>query len=211
MHGRDDTIRPSVWAQPAARSQGDVSSDEDNALVATVLAGDVSAFDILYDRYAERVYRIIRGVLSDRDLARDVAQEVFLQAYKALPRFRRTARFGTWLYRIAINRAIDAGRSHGRLRWSSLPATEDGRFGMDEDPAQGRSARVDADDVEKTLASLTPMYRQILVLRYTEEMTIAEIAETLGCSNAAAKVRLHRARLKFKEIHERTVAAADAD
>jgi RNA polymerase sigma-70 factor (ECF subfamily) len=171
----------------------------DDALIARFLGGDRPAFDSLFEKYQDYVYNIVHGILGKPEEAHDVTQEVFVQVYKALPTFRRGSRFATWLYRIAVNRAVDAARASKGWRW--LPLMETLRATPDpaDTPARSLDRKAEQDNVQRVLQLVPLQHRDVLVLRYYQDLSIEEIAEVLGCSVAAAKVRLHRARQHFKE------------
>lgn len=188
---------PLSWDGPV-RHHG-VSEDADDRAVARFLEGDSHAFDELFHRYKDYVYSIAYGILGRGDEARDVTQEVFLQVHRSLGSFRRGARFATWLYRIAVNRALDATRSAARRKWLPFLEAAIDQPAPDSDPADSVEANSDADEVQRILMAVPVRHRDVLVLKYYQDLSVEEIAETLGISVTAAKVRLHRARLQFKE------------
>jgi len=187
------------------RAPATTASDPDEAAVTRFVAGDREAFGELFDRHGSYVYNIVHGVLNSEDDARDVTQEVFLQVHRSLHTFRRGSRFSTWLYRIALNRALDAARAHRRRRCVPLGVEAENRPAPGADPASHLDARSAEDEVRRVLQHLEPRHRDVLVLRYMQDMDIEEMAEVLGCSASAAKVRLFRARLKFKQCYEAIV------
>lgn len=179
-----------------------VITDDDSGLVARFLRGDASAFDTLFLKYQDYVYNIIYGVIGSAEEARDLTQEVFVQVYRSLPRFRQGARFATWLYRIALNRAVDAAR--GSKRWRFLPLLDNPALthcttDTNEEPEGAFARGMEREAVQKVLLCCPLSHRDVLVLRYYQELSLEEIAEVLGCTVAAAKVRLHRARKVFKD------------
>lgn len=171
------------------------SFDEDLVLVERFLAGDTSAFEALYRRYYDKVFAIARGVLLDSDEAADAVQEIFTLVFKHLKRFDRRSRFSTWLFRVAVNRSIQEAR-RGRHRSKSVALTEAAeRVAPEETPA--------ADPrIHAVLAQLSPADRALLVLFYWEELSLNEIADSLGCNVNAAKTRLYRARERFRALYE---------
>ena len=178
------------------------TADDDSSLVARFLRGDSAAFDTLFLRYQDYVYHIIYGIVGSAEEARDLTQDVFLQVYRALPGFRQGARFATWLYRIAVNRAVDAAR--GTRRWRFLPLLDEpslaNRAAAPEDePEQVFERDEERSAVQRVLMRCPLQHREVLALRYYRCLSLEEMAETLGCSVTAAKVRLHRARRVFKE------------
>lgn len=179
-----------------------VAPDEDDGLVADFLSGDATAFDALFARYQGYVCNIIYGIVGNAEESRDLTQDVFLRVYRRLPDFRHGARFATWLYRISVNRAVDAARRSHRWRWLSIPensAIDGGAGEFRDEPAALIERRIERDAVQSILMRCPLGYREVLALRYYRDLTIEELAETLGCSAAAAKVRLHRARAAFKK------------
>ncbi len=187
-----------------------VATDEDSALIARFLSGDATAFDTLFRKYQDYVYHILYGIVGSAEEARDLTQDVFLQVYRSLPRFRHNARFATWLYRIAVNRGVDAAR--GSRRWKFLPLVQDNSAkeqSADEmtEPEFAFEKQMAQESIQVALQRCPLSHRDILVLRYYREMSIEEISETLECTLAAAKVRLHRARKVFREQYERLYGA----
>ncbi|MDQ2986295.1 MAG: sigma-70 family RNA polymerase sigma factor [Armatimonadota bacterium] len=169
---------------------------EDEALARRFLDGDASAFDALYRKYYARVFTVARGILLDRDDAGDATQEAFTKIYENLPRFRGGSRLGTWIFRIAVNSAIQVSRrGKSRKRLTSL-----------DEIAESAVETIDLDDsaqgVHKAMAELRHEDRAILSLFYWEELSLVEIGEALGCGSNAAKTRLFRARTRFKEVYE---------
>lgn len=183
-----------------------VATDEDSVCIARFLDGDAAAFDALFRKYQDYVYHILYGIVGSAEEARDLTQDVFLQVYRSLPKFRRDARFATWLYRVAVNRGVDAAR--GAKRWRFLPLVQENlakEHLADEatEPEFAFEKQLAQTSIQGALQKCPLSHRDILVLRYYRELSIEEIAETLDCSEAAAKVRLHRARKVFKEQYER--------
>lgn len=188
------------WGRVHGERSG-TTNDDDSELVARFQRGETRVFDSLFARHQDYVYRIVYGIVGSVEEARDVTQEVFVQVYRALPGFRRGARFATWLYRIAVNRAVDAARGSRRWRFLSL-LDEPGALLLagerDQEPEAVFERQLNQEQIQAILMRCSLMHRQTLALRYYKDMSLDEIAETLGCSLSAAKVRLHRARLAFK-------------
>ncbi|MBX6743006.1 MAG: RNA polymerase sigma factor [Acetobacteraceae bacterium] len=166
----------------------------DAELMAWAGAGDRAAFDILVERHAERVLRLALRVLGDAAEAEDVAQDAFLRAWQAAPRFDPgRARFTTWLHRIVLNLAIDHARRRGRLPPAGLDAAKDLP-----DPAKGPEARLsEAEGREALVAALDalpPRQRAAIALAYEEGLSGAAAAEALSVSERALEGLLRRAR-----------------
>lgn len=170
--------------------------DEDLVLVDRVLRDDEGAFQELYERYYDKVFAIARGILLDNDDAADSVQEIFTLVYQNLHRFDRRAKFSTWLFRIAVNRSIQQSR---KLKFKKIqdPIGEQVELIPEETPVPHEDPRV-----ELAMAKLHPPDRAILTLFYWDELSLQEIADSLGCSANAAKTRLFRARERFKSYFE---------
>lgn len=172
-----------------------VPFDEDAILVERFLGGDDGAFETLYQKYFDKVSGIARGVLLDAEEAADAVQEIFTLVYRNLGRFDRRSRFSTWLFRIAVNRSIQEAR-HNRNHKRSLELSEDivGTDGLDE--------RIPDPSIQRALGQLQPADRALIILFYWEELSLQEIAASIGCGPNAAKTRLYRARERFKALYE---------
>jgi RNA polymerase sigma-70 factor (ECF subfamily) len=169
--------------------------DEDLLLIERFLAGDQEAFQRLYERYYDKVFSVARGVLLDAEEASDAVQEIFTLVYRNLHRFDRRARFSTWLFRITVNRSIQQARA-SRRRAHHLPL---------EDAAERTVDAHEAPDprIAEAMTRLSPGDRALLTLFYWEELSLQEIAQSIGCSPNAAKTRLFRARERLREQFER--------
>ncbi len=181
---------------------GGLAADEDAALVRRCRQGDVEAFGALVTRHEGRVGALvgrILGVTATPEDVEDTAQEVFIQAWRALPRFRGDARFSTWLYRIATNTAIR--QWHRRKKQRQMSAEEDAA-------AQAVSPTRLAEDIQRraegralrgAIDALPEKQRTVLLLHYFEEYSCEEIALLLGCSVGTVWSRLHYGCRKLRE------------
>ncbi len=194
------------WEAPM-NGERTVTTDDDGCLVARFLRGDAAAFDSLFLKYQDYVYHIIYGIVGSAEEARDLTQEVFLQVYRSLPKFRHGSRFATWLYRIAVNRAVDAARGSRRWRFLALsdePSLAQRAADPQDEPESAFDRDLERETVQSVLIRCPMQHRQVLALRYYRDLSLEEIADVLECSLAAAKVRLHRARQVFKEYYVAT-------
>lgn len=180
----------------AVIDMGAFGFDEDSVLVERFLAGDATAFDVIYSRYREKVYVLAKGILLDPDDAADAVQEAFTLIFRNLPRFHRRSKLSTWIFRIAVNASIQRGR---RLKHRARHAPLKEAVGR---PFETPEASTDSDLISRAMARLRPEDRAILSLFYWEDLSLVEIAETLGCGANAAKTRLYRARERFREQYE---------
>jgi len=169
-------------------------------LVAAAKSGDRQAFDELVRATYTDVYALAYRLTGNEEDARDVVQEAYLRAYKGLKRFRGDARFSTWMYRITANCASTALSKRSRDRHDQL---DEEAVVADERPEVDPEAMADAellrDRVNAALEELPERLRAVVVLRDVYDLPHQAIADELGISEAAAKVRLHRARRRLRQ------------
>jgi RNA polymerase sigma-70 factor (ECF subfamily) len=163
---------------------------EDSILVRAAQNGDVDAFEELVRRYQTSIYRVALRMLGSRADAQDAAQETFVRAWRALPRFRHDSAVSTWLYRIVTRRALDKIAS--RRTTGTLDEVD---LGAGPDPVQAAEHQERLRAVRQAIAKLPPEQRAALVLREFEGLSYQEVAQVLGASVPAIKTRIHRARL----------------
>jgi RNA polymerase sigma-70 factor, ECF subfamily len=164
--------------------------------------GDEQAWAELVEATYRDVYGLCLRILRHPDDAAEATQDAYLKAWRGLRGFRGDALFTTWLYRVATNAAITKQRNRKR-RWDHEVETQD--EGLSEMPSLTTTeavatARLDLADVERALGRLPEHYRTAIVLRDVYGLSIEEMAQHLGISETAAKVRVHRGRKKLKEI-----------
>lgn len=172
-----------------APAPSDSASDVD--VVAQVLGGAPARFGVLVRRHNQRLYRAARAILGDDAEAEDVVQDAYVRAYHALATFRGDAAFSTWLTRIAVNEALARRRARGRFVDVSA---EEGPMSTDRSPERQVSDAELVQLMERELDALPDGLREVLVLRDLEEMSTTDAATTLGVTEEALRVRLHRAR-----------------
>jgi len=177
---------------PAIRNNG-TDRDADRKDAARAAAGDTAAFERLYRRHAARVHSLCRRMVGDAD-ADDVAQDVFVRAWRKLNLFRGDAAFGTWLYRLAVNVILGKRKSIGSRR---------ARFGGG-DPADLHVASRSTPhelriDFESAIEQLPAGARHVFVLHDIEGYTHEEIGELLEVTAGTSKSQLHRARMALRQ------------
>jgi RNA polymerase sigma-70 factor (ECF subfamily) len=159
--------------------------------------GDTEAFAQLVRTHQNAVFAIASAITLDSDSAEDLTQICFLEAFRRLGELRDGQRFTPWLHAIARNRARDWLRQQSRVRALSGDPSEPGsRWSQElpEDPQVAALATERNEAVKRTVYSLPREYREVVLLRYVGELNHAEIAEALGISVPAVKMRWHRAR-----------------
>jgi RNA polymerase sigma-70 factor (ECF subfamily) len=177
----------------------------DEELVAAFQGGDASAFDTLVGRWDRKIQGAIYRVLGAGEDSRDVCQEVFLKAYRALGTFKQEARFSSWLYQIALN----ACRDRLRRRRGRTQVSLDDLEGAHEPLHAGPSALdlVEAQDlaraVQAAMDTLPHEQREVIALKEYQGLTFVEIAETLDVPVSTVKTRLYRGLGQLRQQLER--------
>jgi RNA polymerase sigma-70 factor (ECF subfamily) len=170
----------------------------DLAVIRRAIAGDERALRALWTQHAPHIDAVVRRLAGDPDLAADIAQEVWIQIFRALPSYRGESQFGTWAHRIAVNRTLNALRSARRLAQLERPETELDERMLSVD-AEGERVLVVAS-IEEAAAQLAPGARAVFVLHDVEGYTHEEIARELGITTGGSKSQLFKARAKLRRL-----------
>lgn len=191
---------------------GHQTRQDDLTLAREALDGRPEAFDLLVERHQDRVYGVIHRMVTDREKAMDLTQETFLRAWKGLGSFGGQSAFFTWLYRIARNVVMSAGRydaARPKIKVSidePSPGNDNGgdqrRIDPEDEsrlPHESLLAQEQKDLVIKAIGSLPSDFREIVVLRDMQDQSYEEIAELLDIPLGTVRSRLHRARMELKE------------
>lgn len=181
----------------------------DLLLVQRTVAGDHKAFELLVIKYQRRIQRLIGRMVRDVDLVEDIAQETFIRAYRALPRFRGEAQFYTWLYRIAVNttkKALmelkrDLTVSEGLFRTDQEDETSllENVLTSSETPEAVLASKELAQMVNTAVDALPEDLRQAIVLREIEGLSYEEISTLMDCPIGTVRSRIFRAREAISE------------
>jgi RNA polymerase sigma-70 factor, ECF subfamily len=189
----------------------------DDQLIAAVLAGDTADFAELAARYRDRVERLCQRFFADREMVRDLSQESFIRAFTGLPSYRAELPFVGWLRTIVANVCYDELRRRQRRpeelvadfsaperTWVQLVSEA-----TPEEIVDAAERRQEAHDLaHRLLDSLRPEDRMVMILKESEELSVSEIAETMGWSEAKVKIRAFRARQSMRRQAERILARA---
>jgi RNA polymerase sigma-70 factor, ECF subfamily len=179
--------------------------DED--LVAAFQSGDIAAFDELVQRWDRRIHGVVYRLIGNHDEARDLSQEAFLKAYRALGTFKRESRFSSWLYQIAINATRDRLRRRRRRTDLSLDELENKAEPALRDVRPSALDRIESDDLSRSIAAamaaLPEEQREVVILKEYEGLTFPEIAQTLDLPLSTVKTRLYRGLAQLRTRLER--------
>ena len=202
-------LSPEDYAEEKTTATPVASPDQqEGALIQRVLGGEHDAFYVLIQPYQRPVFMAALSILNNPADAEETAQEAFLRAFRALANFRADCKFSTWLIQIAINEARSRLRKEHRNLYESIDQgveAEDGDY-IPRDFADWREIPTETlqraelrQALARALATLAPIYRQVLVMRDVNHMSIQETADALGISAANVKTRLLRARLQMRD------------
>ncbi len=181
--------------------------EQEAALIAAILAGEREKFHDLIRPYERQVYLTALSLVKNETEAEDVAQEAILRAYRKLASFRGDAKFSTWLIAITLNEARSKLRQEKRALLDSLDShdAEEGDYtpavltDWREIPSEALEREEISALMRQAVADLPDAFREVVILRDIEELSVNETAEALGISIALVKVRLHRARLLLQK------------
>jgi RNA polymerase sigma-70 factor (ECF subfamily) len=169
-----------------------VLEETDREIIDACRRGEADAFRSLFEIHKDRVYSIALRYCGDRVEAMDIAQDVFLKLFSAIPNFRGDSKFESWLYRIVVNCCFDRKRKALRIG----PLVDD-LLGFLRAPGEGALQQMMRDQlgdrVRAAVSALPPDQRIAVVLRYTEGLSYDEMSEVLGCTNGTIASRLNRA------------------
>jgi RNA polymerase sigma-70 factor, ECF subfamily len=179
--------------------------ENESLIIRRALDGDEAALRALWIRHAPHIDMVVRRLVGqDSDLAADIAQEVWIQIFRALPSYRGDSQFGTWAHRIAVNRTLNALRKTRRLANLETEVHEDS---ASFEPDTDRSFL--AASIEEAAAKLSPGARAVFMLHDVEGYTHEEIAQELGITTGGSKSQLFKARAKLRKLLAHLVDAVN--
>jgi len=179
----------------------DVAKYSDLEIIQKILEeGERALLEVLYDRYATKVYYKCLGILGDKDIAKDLAHDVMIKVFLNIAKFRGTSQFSSWVYSITYNQCMDHIRKRKRIPQESLN-TEDFQYLSTEEIELENKILEDLKltQLERLLDQLKPDDKMILLMRYQDSFSTRQIAEILSISESAVKMRLKRSRDKLAE------------
>lgn len=173
----------------------------DQITIRRAIEGDERALRQLWLENAPHIDAVVLRLCGDRDLAADIAQEVWIQIFRALPSYRGDAQFSTWAHRIAVNRALNALRKVRRLARVEVDVDEEAAVAVAADNPQADSERSFlARNIDDAVRQLSPGARTVFLLHDVEGYTHEEIAQELGITAGGSKSQLFKARAKLRRL-----------
>jgi RNA polymerase sigma-70 factor (ECF subfamily) len=181
--------------------------DDEAKLIARSLKQDSDAFGQLVEQYATVIVNLAYRMVGDRTEAEDLAQETFVAAFKALPKFRAESKFSTWLYRIAANKCKDWLRAkrpgQGVQDVDVDEVLDEGVVAEERTPERLLSQQQVAAQLDRAIQRLPPLYREAFVLKHVEGLSYEEMQEIVGVNADTLKMRVYKGRLQLsRELAE---------
>ena len=193
------------------------ASDDESEFVARLIARDEAAFNELVVLYERRVFALVFRMLRRREEAEDLAQEVFVQVFKAIDQFRGDSKLSTWIYRIAVNlcknrskylarryagKTDDVDAMHDRSPLSAAKGVSVGTISRPDELFEGMQLEI---IVKRAIEQVEPDFREVLILRDVEDLSYEEIASVTGLAAGTVKSRIHRARAQLRALVEKAI------
>ena len=189
------------------------TEQSDMDIISQVLKGDQQVYALLVERYQNYVFTIVLRYIKSREDAEEVAQDIFIKAYRSLADFKGTAKFSTWLYTITTTTCITFLRKkkleiHSLDNEKVLATADNMDSGMSANQIEQKSK---VQMINEAIKLLSPEDAEVITLFYKSEQTLEEIAHILGIEPNTVKVRLHRARTRLKERMQKHFSAEVRD
>lgn len=194
-----------IAASPQASTfSRDVASVTDRDLVASAVAGAEGSFEELVRRYQRPIAAYVYRMVGDYESALDLTQEIFIKVYNSLRRYRSEFKFSTWIYKIAHNSAVDHLRRSTTREQSLISGPEDDQFELPlesnrPNPEQESERKERRIEIESVVRGLPASYRELVILRHSQDLTYEEIVEVTGLPLGTVKNRLFRAREMMRQ------------
>ncbi|MBC8060627.1 MAG: sigma-70 family RNA polymerase sigma factor [Clostridiaceae bacterium] len=173
--------------------------EEDLKLVDQVLKGNIDSFNILVNKYELSIFKFTYNMIRDKEAAEDITQEVFIIVYKKIYTYNREYKFSSWLFQVARNKCIDFMRKYKRVYEANI---EDEKTSCSKgiSPEAMAELRETKKEIQTFINTLEELDREILVLRYSGEVTFIEIASILNINKATIKRRYYKIRERYRDF-----------
>lgn len=197
-------------ASTALEFEVDLRQEDDETLVARSQRGDAAAFDVLVERYQERLYATVYHMTANHEDANDLVQDAFIKAYRSLRSFKGQSSFYTWIYRIAVNRSINFLKRH-RRRAANQTSHDDVDSAIEHDPDFVSLLAHDTPHrqvglhelqqrLNEALQELSEPHRAVVTMHDIQGLTHADIAKIMACSEGTVRSRLFYARQQLQRL-----------
>lgn len=170
---------------------------EDLNLIQSILDGNVDSFNILVNKYEVMVLRFIYNMIKNKEAAEDITQEVFITVYNKLYLYDKTHKFSNWLLQISKNKCIDYIRKYKRVYESNIEDIPN-IISREMSPEEAAAFKETKENVEAYLNSLNAVDRQILFMKYSQELTFYDLSQILEMTESNVKRRYYKSRQNFK-------------
>ena len=164
-------------------------------------SGDMHLFELLYDRFANRIYFKCLSILKSKPEAQDACHDIFLKAYMRIKTFDGRAQIGSWLYAISYNHCIDVLRK--RKKWVMEDAESLQHYEAPDEHGENEILQIKVRELRMVLEALPPVETAILLMKYQDDLSIHAMAEQLNIGESAVKMRLKRARDHANTIYQK--------
>lgn len=190
--------------QTALMTKTDRESIADKDLLSAVIDGDLDSFDVLVDRYKNRLMNFVFRFVKDYDVSEDIVQETFLRVFRKRRDYKAIANFSTWIFTIAGNLAKSELRRRKRWRFLSIDAANEGEKSFElpdtgRKPDRNAAIRMFDESIQEAIDSLKDKYKEALILRDIEGLSYQQIAEIMEVPVGTVKSRVNRARMKLQK------------
>lgn len=182
----------------------DLATVSDRDLVATAVNGSDGSFEELVRRYQRPISAYVYRMVGNYESALDLTQEIFIKVYNSLSRYRAEFKFSTWIYKIAHNAAVDHLRRNSTREQSLVAGSEGDTFDLPIEsgrltPEQESERRERRNEIESVVRALPANYRELIILRHSQDLSYEEIVEVTGLPLGTVKNRLFRAREMMRQ------------
>ncbi|HET6861516.1 MAG TPA: sigma-70 family RNA polymerase sigma factor [Pyrinomonadaceae bacterium] len=194
-----------IASSPSKSLTRDFTLVNDCELVATAITGTEGSFEELVRRYQRPISAYVYRMIGDYESALDLTQEIFIKVYGSLRRYRAEFKFSTWIYKIAHNCAVDHLRRSSTREQSLISGTESDNFELPIEssrlsPEQESERKERRIEIEGVIRALPSNYRELIILRHSQDLTYEEIVEVTGLPLGTVKNRLFRARDMMRQL-----------
>ena len=166
-------------------------------LISRARAGDHSAFRRLVERHMKQTYNVAFSFVGDHDAAEEVAQQTFVRVHTSLHAFRGDAEFGTWLYRITTNLALNHVKQHRKNAERTIAVTDEAATGL-ASPDNNAESKEHQEHIERALHELPTLQRAVVILRHIDGLSTRQVSQILRCSEGTVKTHLFRGLRKMR-------------